>query len=965
MSNGGTPEPAAIVALASATLNNRASTPWVALLLLFCASVPVWPQASSSTGSVEGWIVDASQASVVNAHVEARNQETGLTRSVESDARGYYRVGELPVGPYTIEVSQAGFALFRHKDVAVTLGSTVRVDARLQLASETQQVTVSEPPPLIDPAQTSMTNSIGHERIEESPVRTRNALDFVLMEPNVVSTGSSGGASATAPTSLGASGFSFGGMRPTSNRIAIDGMENNDEFGGGSRTELSPEIVQEFQVVNNGISAESGGASGGVVNIVTRSGVNAIHGDAFIFLQNGGLDARPPIEDAPTAPNLGRYRIGAANGGAIVRDRTFYYAAVEQEHERSQVAADIDASVASIVNKALAGGPYPSFPLRSLNAGFAPTSHAETEASAKIDQQWSQRSVMSLRYALTNNREAGDAYNNSGLVDASGRGSSFLDDQSLAASWTFTARPNAVNQLRTQLSRRDAVLRPNEDSGPEIVINGLADFGQPYQGSQDYREDHADVSDTYSWSLGRHLVQTGGAVNDIHESTVNRYGQGGLFLFPTLTDFLTGQAVMYRQTLTTPSAAFSAVSYGGFIQDHWVVNRRFTVDAGLRYDFEHLPYGFHQDPRNFSPRVGIAFSPVSRVVVRAGYGIFFDRYLLSALDRSVVGGTQGFEQVLEGTPVAGILQATGGASAILPLAGISPSIYRVDPALATPYSQQASTGLQYSPAKDMIASVNYLFVHGVNLPRTRNVNLLPPVSGIVQPTFSNQRLNNAFDSIFQLEDAAASTYNGLSFAFRVVKEDFTLDASYTLSKVTDDASSWTDQPQNPYAASQDAALSLFDVRHRFVLSGLFELPIGDEEGAKQHTSHGFWVNLFSHIELAPILTLESPRPENPLTGVDTYGTESYPFSARPFGLGRNSLKIPALTSLDLRILKAIPMGENRHLDLVAESFNLLNHTNVTALNPFFGIGATPGSWFGRPIDALAGRQLQFSIDFEF
>jgi hypothetical protein len=698
---------AGVLALAGRTMTVKATLRLAVVLFAVAVCCPVWPQTSSSTGALEGWIVDTSQASVGSARVVARNQETALTRIAESDARGYYRIGDLPVGTYMIEVSQTGSALFRHKDVSVSLGSTVRVDAQLQLASETQQVTVSEPPPLIDPTQTSMTNSVGHERIEESPVRTRNALDFVLMEPNVVSTGSStGAAGATASTGLSASGFSFGGMRPTSNRIAIDGMENNDEFSGGSRTELSPEIVQEFQVVNNGISAESGGA----VNIVTRSGVNGMHGDAFIFLQNGGLDARPPIEDAPVAPNLNRYRIGAANGGAIVRDRTFYYAAVEQEHERSQVADDIDTGVASVVTKALAGGLYPAFPLRSLSTGYAPTSRAETEASVKLDQQWSQRSVMSLRYALTNNREAGDAYNNNGLEDASGRGRSFFDDQSIAGSWTFTARPNAVNELRAQISRRDAVLRPNEESGPAMIIAGLADFGQPYQGSQNYREDHADVADTYSWSLGRHLVQMGGAVNYVHENTVNQYGEGGLFLFPTLADFLAGQAVLYRQTFTTPDAAFGTASYGGFVQDHWVASKRFTVDAGLRYDFEHLPYGFRQDTRNFSPRVGVAFSPASRVVVRAGYGIFFDRYLLSALDRSVVGGMRGFEQVLEGTPVAGILQALGGASSIVSLPGIAPSIHRVDPGMTTPYSQQASAGLQYAPAKDMTASVNYLFV---------------------------------------------------------------------------------------------------------------------------------------------------------------------------------------------------------------------------------------------------------------
>src|SRR6516162_7832759 len=235
-------------------------------------------------------------------------------------------------------------------------------------------------------------NSVGRERIEESPVRTRNALDFVLMEPNVVST-RTGAGSATASDSLTGSGFSFGGMRPTSNRIAIDGIENNDEFSGGSRTELSPEIVHEFQVVNSGMSAESGGASGGAVNVVTRSGVNAMHGDAFLFVQDGALNARTAIEDSPAAPDLHRYRFGVANGGAIVRDRTFYYAAFEQESERSQVASDIDPAVASVLNSALATGLYSAFPVRSLHTGFAATAHVETEVSARIDRQWNERAV--------------------------------------------------------------------------------------------------------------------------------------------------------------------------------------------------------------------------------------------------------------------------------------------------------------------------------------------------------------------------------------------------------------------------------------------------------------------------------------------------------------------------------------------------------------------------------------------
>ncbi len=909
-------------------------------------------QSSSSSGAIDGWVLDASAGPVAAASVTAQNQQTHLTRGTTTSDTGYFRIPDLPIGVYTVVVSAPGFATFEHDGIEVSVGLTVRADAHLKLAAQSQQITVHEVSPLIDPSQTSMTTSVGRERIEESPVRTRNALDFVLMEPNVVSTRSGGNSGATSG-GLSGSGFSFGGMRPTSNRISIDGMENDDAFSGGSRTELSPEIVEEFQVVNNGISAASGGASGGSVNIVTRSGADAMHGDAFLFVQNGTLDARPPIEDVQTAPNLSRYRTGFANGGAIVPDHTFYYVAFEQEHERSQAAGDIASPIASLFNNALASGLYSGFPVRSLIPGYFPTARAETEASAKIDHQQSERNLLSFRYALTNNREAGDAYNGGGLQDPSTRGSSFLFDQSATASWTFTASPNAVNELRAQVSRRDAVLRPNQGMGPEMIVNGLADFGQPYFGNENYRDTHADVTDTFSWNHGRHLIQAGGAAAYVHDGVENFNGEGGLFVFPTVSSFLSGQPSIYRQMFGNPSASLTAPSYGGFVQDHWVAGPHLTIDSGLRYDFQQLPAGFNEATHNFSPRIGLAYSPASRLVLRAGYGIFFDRYLLSAFDRTLAGnGVLGFEQVVEGPQTASILASTLGASPLAPLPGILPSIYRADSALATPYSQQASFGLQYALAKDTTFSANYLWVRGDNLPRTRNIDA-PPFSPY--PSYA---------ALYQLEDTANSTYNGLSLALRVMKEDFTLDTSYTVSKVTDDASSWMEQPLNPYAIWQDLGPALFDQRQRFVLSGLFDLPIGDEEG-EPHRPHSFLVNLFSNIELAPIFTAESGLPVNPLTGLDTTGTLSWPLSARPAGMARDSLRLPPLVSLDLRILKAIPMGGVRHLDLVAESFNLLNHTNVTALNPYFGAALSPMPSFAAPIDALQGRELQFSIDFEY
>jgi outer membrane receptor for ferrienterochelin and colicin len=243
--------------------------------------------------------------------------------------------------------------------------------------------------------QTSVTSTVGREKIEDLPVRSRNALDFVLLMPGV--TASSQRSGTASRRGLPDSGFTFGGLRPRSNNISVDGLDNNDEYTGSSRTELSPEDVYEYQVVNNGLSAEYGGASGGSINVVTRTGANVLHGDAYIFVQNGLLDARDPIETAPGKPDFNRYRIGSSMGGPLVKNRTFFHAAVEQEHNRGQNGSDIDSSVASALNSFLAAG----LKTRQITTGFFPVAQAETEASGKLNHQISSQNSLMLRYAFT------------------------------------------------------------------------------------------------------------------------------------------------------------------------------------------------------------------------------------------------------------------------------------------------------------------------------------------------------------------------------------------------------------------------------------------------------------------------------------------------------------------------------------------------------------------------------------
>jgi len=460
-------------------------------------------------------------------------------------------------------------------------------------------------------------------------------------------------------------------------------------------------------------------------------------------------------------------------------------------------------------------------------------------------------------------------------------------------------------------------------------------------------------------------------------------GFDGVYLFGSLSDFLAGSPSQFRQN---SSVDFPVTSFGGFVQDHWSLGRQLTVDLGVRYDFERLPAGFNQDTNNVSPRIGLAWSPSPKWVFRAGYGVFFDRYVLANLTRAIErNGSQAFEQVVDGNAATSLFAATQGGPLVAPAYGVAPSVFSPDRRMATPYSQQASAGAEYLLATSLTLRADYLFVHGVKVPRTLNVNLLPPVVltlanasslGVSSPTdqqigrevFSSGRFNTQFDDIYQLQNSASSTYSGVSFTLnRRMNDELEFSASYTLSKTFDDASDFDEQPQSPFDLRGENAVSRQQQQQRFVFNALWELPIGDEEdkGGKAGENTSRFTETFSHIEVAPILTLESGRPVNPLTGLDSNRSHAFPLSGRPLGLGRNSLNTPTLATMDFRVLKYFPFGGVKRLDVVAEFFNLFNSANVSEIHPVFGSGLTPMPGFRRPIAGTGARQIQFSLDFEF
>src|SRR2546421_7817543 len=507
----------------------------VSFVLFFCAAKAA-AQASRVGATLEGIVSDTSGAVIPNSKVTLHNPLTNQSRTVTTDEQGFFRAEQLAVGTYELRVEQTGFGTYRQARFGVSLGQTVHLDIMLAPASASEQVTVNAQPSSLDPSQSSVVSSVDQERIEELPVRSRNYLDFVLLAPGVSSSPIASGASGSTP--LTGSGFTFGGLRSRSNNLSIDGLDNNDEYTGSSRAELSPEIVQEFQVVNNGLSAESGGASGGSINVVTRSGTNTVHGDAFLFAQDGALNAREPCETESGKPSFRRFRAGFALGGPVIKDKTFYYAALEQEHNRGQIGSDIDPTVASTINAFLSTWAFPGLATRQITTAFSPIARAETEAAGKLNHQVTKNTALMLRYTFTNNKESGDAFNTSGLIDTSARGSSFTSDNALSGSLTTVLSSEAVSDLRFQGATSRAVLRTNEPLGPEIDIAGLVTFGRPYAGNSERRENHYQASYTYSRTRGKHLWKVGGTVNRIRLRANVKDGFDGVYLFGSLGDFL-------------------------------------------------------------------------------------------------------------------------------------------------------------------------------------------------------------------------------------------------------------------------------------------------------------------------------------------------------------------------------------------------------------------------------------------
>jgi hypothetical protein len=895
---------------------------------------------------VQGVVVDASAASVPGAKVTLQHRGTGNVRTVTTLQTGEFQFTAMPIGRYSLHVEAAGFSPVSIEMFFVSVGQTVFQRVEMTPAGLVEQVVVKTETEALQPTATTSNITLGYDRIELTPSQNRNYLSFVFSAPGMSPSNGSNTQRSAAGThnATNDSGFVFAGIRGRNNSMSIDGTDNRDETTGANRVALGLEMVQEFRVSGTSVSAELGGGAGGIVNVVTRSGGNRFRGDTTFFIQNEVLNARIADVAFGRKPNYQRYQPGFMVNGPVKKDRTFFATALEGAWESGEEWSETSPQFGSLAELTF-GRPFFSGvkPVRTTS-GLYPAKGHDAEFSFKLNHALTSQHSFTGRYAFSRGRVENDVVGTDNFNDVSARGSSRLRDHSVVAGLVSAFSPTRVNDLRLQVAHRNAKLWPNS-TGPMYEIPGVITFGQGYRLDQARTEAHYEVVDSYSALVGRHLLTAGGSIHRVNLDArlANRFG--GVYLFPTVEDFAAGRPDVFSQALGRPETKISTTPVALWAQDRLQVARGLTVEIGLRYDGQEISNG-GPSSNNVAPRLGVAWQPSAKApwVFRAGAGLFFDRYLLGALNEAIQkNGSQAFEMYAAGSDAAAVFAAQRGGPVTSPPPANLNAVYTISQRFSATHASKVTAGFERGLNRDTTLAVEYSFVRGLHLPRIRNF------SGRLPPQFL-------------IEQTARSSYQGATVTVnRRMLQQFTYLLTYSAGRTRDDGSDFDEHPMDPLNVRKDWALSRQHQLHRLTASGLFEIPAGKWRAAPESLRKAL-----TGVIVSPTYTFGSGRPLNVLDTTDSLRTGAYPISARPFNLGRNPNYSPAIKSLDLRIFKTIPVMDGRAKFFAGgESFNILNHSNMLRVSPFYAAKGEILGGYRSPIEVMNARQIQLFLVFEY
>lgn len=933
-------------------------------------------QSNATDASLEGYVTDATGAPVSGAACIALNLATGIKTEALSADNGYYRFPLLPIGSYSLSAAKPGFKEFRQTGITLNVGRQVRVDIPLEVGDVVETVNVTADAGVVDVSkQPSMEEVIGERAVRALPIVSRNLFNLNLLGPGVKGVPSSG---------FGTTQFSFGGLQRTN--WGADGLDNTQRrFGRQIRLVIyTPEAVEEVQVLGGTFSAEFGRAAGGMINIITKSGTNDLHGQGLFLYRPQGTNARPAL--ASTKPEQEWKNLTGTVGGPIKKDKIFFFA----QYEWNPL----------VIPRPVTISPANAQALRLSADELAPVPFGEEfhTALGKVSFELNPKNRGFIRYSRFTNDSP---FNGGGGLTIASRSLTFTDRMNGGAGQLATIfSPTLLNEFRFGVNRREELRVQQGNPGPNdafINITGVANIGNNLGANNTSVETSTQLVNNLTWTRGRHTLKGGvdyqttgfDQVRGLNRSFTfgGLPASGGRPAVSPLDQYLrtlsgtvdaaTGRPYTYTQLAQaigdpTLKKRFHFVNF--FAQDEFRLSSSLTLNVGLRYELIQYPEldpeaplalsrTVNTDGNNFAPRIGFSWAPLkdNKTVIRGGYGIYYDTPNLGLfLDGSILNGRRIFSFAVPGTdpraPVfPNLLQAGAG------LLATPPNVNAFAPDLKTMYAHQSTLQVERALTNSLSLNLQYQWMSTRQGIYSLDANLPAPIGTLAdgRPRYSGTtgRPNSEFRIINLIQNGGNTNYNALDVTIRQrFSRGLQISGTYSYSNALGDSQQGGGSPSDPSNRRGDYGRMLANVRHNVVIQGLWA-PTFSNAGMK-------W---FNGTELASILFANSGYPIDISAGSDLNG--DLQLTDRPLFVGRNAVVGPSFFQWDVRLTRRINFSDRYQLELIAESENLTNKFNASCSPEGGCSGAVvrlgTAADFGRITSVRSNRVFQFGTRFKF
>lgn len=805
--------------------------------------------AQTAGGTILGSITDSAGAAIAGSVLSIRNTETGISRAVLSTEAGAYRAPNLQPGSYEVTASAPGFSKMVRSGISLNVGSELVVDFQMQVGAVVERVEVSARVVEVDLASATVNRTVGGSTIRELPLNGRDWTQLAALEPGISTIGSAGAGS------RGGNGMKLtvSGARPSENNFRLDGVSLNDNSnstpGSTLGVNLGVESVREFSVVSNNYSAEYGRATGAVINAVTRSGTNDLHGTAFYFHRNSAFDARN-FFDGARKPSFRRHQFGGAVGGPIIKNRTFWFANYEELREflaetsiantlsasarqgrLSTGTVQVDPKIATMFpllplpnGPLLAGGDTGQYivPLPKVSQGryvMGKVDHRFSESTSMIGSYFFDDADSTVPDAFLTKRTGNTSRRHGAMAELTHALSPMLMSVTRAG---FSRSGNfselLVDVLNPLLQDTSLGFLPGYNIGATTVTGITVPGSGP--GSTNVNELFFNSYQAYQnfyLARGVHSLKFGITAERMQYNLSSPNRNGGDFQFGSISDFLTNRPTSFAALFPGSDVrrGLRQTLLAGYIQDDIRVRPNFSLNIGLRYEFLTIPtevngkiallpdlrsptvrvggpvHDSNPTTRNFSPRIGLVWDPFKdgKTSIRASGGIFDSLPLLWLYDTPLTRSTPFFVQGVSLNIPQGAFPSD--AYSLLQAGPLRTAYVDVNPPRG--YNLKWNFSIQRD-VKGLLVDVGYTASRGLHLPIVeRNMNTVIPVETPRGWYFDPNApvLNPNFATINTTDTwNADSTYHGLQTSVKGrMRGGLQISGSYAWSKSLDTASS--------------------------------------------------------------------------------------------------------------------------------------------------------------------------------